>query len=235
MIRRLSRFFTILIAIAIVSALSGIGLQRASAAGEVVTSTCSSVTISGSAPGVLSVTVEVRNGAATLGIANFEAGPGGAYSATINFSEQPAGSLLTVNAREAFTESPIYNYSTTFPCGSSSSTSGSGGVTFFNPNDGRVDPRPGDRLAIYCNTTANPPTIGVYGIRDDSRGVFLATFNVRDLLRARRITRALGSLGTLNAIAIDANGNFYIAWTGGPYGATGQGIWAKAFNCRFPL
>jgi hypothetical protein len=233
MIRRLSRLSIVLIAMII--AMSGIGLQRAAAAGEAVTSTCSSVTISGLAPGALSITVEVRIGVATLGFINLEVGPGGAYSATVNFPEQPAGSLLTVNARDAFVEFPVYNYSTTFPCGSSSSTSGSGGVTFFNPNDGRVDPRPGDRLAIYCNTTANPPTIGVYGVRDDSRGVFLATINVRDLLRARRITRSLGSLGTLNAIAIDANGNFYIAWTGGPYGATGQGIWAKSFNCRFPL
>jgi hypothetical protein len=223
MIRRLTLLFIVLAALTI----TGADVKPASAAGEVVTGTCSSITLSGIAPVGEAVMVLVFRGATFLGT-SFAPG-GGSYSATVSFATQPTGTVLTIMANDPTTG---YTFTTTFACGVSSSSNGS--TLFFNPNDGRVDPRPGDRLAIYCNTTANPPTIGVYGIQNDSRGIFLATINVRDLLRVRRITRALGSLGRLDAIAVDANGNFYFAWTGGPFGATGQGIWAKSFRCVFP-
>jgi hypothetical protein len=73
-------------------------------------------------------------------------------------------------------------------------------VTWFDPGDDRVDPRPGDRLAAYCNTTANPLSINVYGVEDDGKGVFLTTFNNVDLLKAgpKGIIKSVNGLGTVS-------------------------------------
>jgi hypothetical protein len=224
MIRRFAALFLVLFV------LSGLPLYRVSASGEVVIGSCSSITLSGTVtPAVpIGVFVEVLSGTTPLGLVSTPAGAGGAYSVTVNFAAQPIGTVLTVTAYDP-AATALYLFTTNFVCNNASSS-----PIFFNPGDGRVDPRPGDRLAIWCNTAATLPTIGVYGVKDDSKGVFLATINVPDLLKTKRINRALGSLGQLDVAALDANGNFYIAWTGGPYGATGQGVWAKAFNCTFP-
>jgi hypothetical protein len=114
------------------------------------------------------------------------------------------------------------------------------GGAFFAPGDGRVDPRPGDRLAVYCNTTFTPPSVSVWGIADNlpdaKKGIFLATFNLPDLLKAgnRGITKNAGAnLGSVS-LADDGQGHFYAAWNGGKYNANGLRDFSKSFTCAFP-
>lgn len=114
-----------------------------------------------------------------------------------------------------------------------------GAVMWFNPGDKRVDGHPGDRIAVWCNTTATPPNIVVYGVGDNatngSHGFWLATFNNADLLKAGKagITKNAGAgNGTVSAMQ-DGSGNFYVAWNGGIFKATGQGDFAKSFSCKF--
>lgn len=109
---------------------------------------------------------------------------------------------------------------------------------WFDPGDNRVDPRPGDRLSVYCNPTAKPPTVVVYGIANDQpdylKGFYLATFANADLLKAGPggLTKNAGNLGNVSMMQ-DGHGHFYVAWNDGKYGATGQGIFSKSFTCTF--
>jgi hypothetical protein len=109
--------------------------------------------------------------------------------------------------------------------------SASSGVTFFNPNDNRVDPRPGDRLAVWCN---QPDKVVVYGVSDDlpanQSGFHLATFSYKDVVAAgdKGLSRNTGSTGIITVSL--KNGWFWIAWNGGKYRATGQGIFIKNFE-----
>jgi hypothetical protein len=101
----------------------------------------------------------------------------------------------------------------------------------WNPDDGRVDPHPGDRLAVWCN---QPDKVVVYGIADDlpqdKSGFHLATFSYSGILAAgdRGLTVRAGANGTVS-VSI-RNGWFWIAWNGGKYHATGQGIFVKNFE-----
>lgn len=97
---------------------------------------------------------------------------------------------------------------------------------FFNPGDNRVDPRPGDRLAVWCN---QPDTLVVYGIDNNSRGFPLTTFSNAAIRVAgsNGLTRNLGSTGTVS-VSEDNQNNFWLAWNGGPYGN-----FAKGFSCKF--
>jgi hypothetical protein len=110
----------------------------------------------------------------------------------------------------------------------------SSAVSWFNPNDSRVDGRPGDRLAVYCDPAATPPSVDVYGVEDNSKGVFLATFNNVDLLKAgpKGITKSVDGLGTISMMQ-DGDNRFYVAWNGGQFRATGQGDFSKSFTCNF--
>src|SRR6202008_1813637 len=95
-----------------------------------------------------------------------------------------------VIAQELFTDtfSGSDNFTQTFPTQSSSVTvrflsfagnslpeevyvtagaTCSGGTTFFNPADGRIDPRPGDRIAIWCDA---PNVMTIWGVGNDSKG-----------------------------------------------------------------
>ncbi len=111
------------------------------------------------------------------------------------------------------------------------------GGAFFAPGDGRIDPRPGDRIAVYCNANFVPNSVSVWGIADDQpdykKGIFLGTFTLPDLLRAgsRGISKSAGAgLGNVS-VADDGHGDFYATWAGGKYGATGVHDFAKAFSC----
>jgi hypothetical protein len=103
--------------------------------------------------------------------------------------------------------------------------------TFWNPNDDRVDPRPGDRLAVWCN---QPDKVVVLGTADDlpqnKSGFPLATFSYKSILAAgdKGLTHSAGALGTVSVSII--KGWFWIAWNGGKYKATGQGIFVKNFE-----
>jgi hypothetical protein len=107
---------------------------------------------------------------------------------------------------------------------------GGQGVEWFNPGDSRIDGRPGDRIAVYCDVL---DTVVVWGIDDKSNGVPLATFDLNDLVAAGRkgLTERLGNYGSVFAVS-DSQGNLWIAWSGGPFNATGRGDFAKSLNCN---
>lgn len=113
------------------------------------------------------------------------------------------------------------------------------GITSFNPADGRVDPRPGDRVAVWCNTSATPPNVVVYGVGDSatngSHGFLLGQFSESDLLKADStgITLNAGAGNGTISVQTDGQGHFYVAWNGGKFHATGQGDFAKSFSCAF--
>ncbi|MCC7206597.1 MAG: hypothetical protein IT323_04785 [Anaerolineae bacterium] len=106
-------------------------------------------------------------------------------------------------------------------------------ITSFNPRDGRVDPRPGDRLAIYCNQP--PGSVDVWGVDDKSKGFRLATFTFADLTAAglTGIYITVEPNGTIS-LSMDEQGNLWAAWNGGQYNADGQPGhgFAKGFRCN---
>jgi hypothetical protein len=103
-------------------------------------------------------------------------------------------------------------------------------VEFYDPYDARIDPRPGDRLAVYCN---QKDQVVVYGIdhaqADFRKGFLLAVFKLEDIKAAgdKGLTRNLGENGTLSISLI--KGWYWVAWNGGQFNATGQDIWVKNF------
>lgn len=105
-------------------------------------------------------------------------------------------------------------------------------ITSFNPGDSRVDPQPGDRLAIYCNLP--PGSIDVWGVDEESKGFRLATFTLDELKAAglAGVYKTVDPNGTIS-ISDDGQGNFWAAWNGGQYNATGQPGhgFAKGFRC----
>jgi hypothetical protein len=109
-----------------------------------------------------------------------------------------------------------------------------GGGIFWNPGDGRADPQPGDRIAVYCNLSA-PQAIGIYGIDSKGNGVFLANVSLSDITNAGEggFVKHLGNKGTV-FVGVGADGtSFWAAWQG-PYGANASGAFAKEFTCNFP-
>ncbi len=99
--------------------------------------------------------------------------------------------------------------------------------------DSRADPRPGDRIAVYCDGF---DTLVVWGIDNDSKGFPLTTFSYHQLRQAglKGLTRNLGTLGSVSA-SVDDQNNFWVAWNGSTFGANGQpGLgFAKGFRCAF--
>ena len=101
---------------------------------------------------------------------------------------------------------------------------GSGGA--YTPGDSRVNPQIGDRLAVYVNLT----NIAVWGITNDNKGIFLTTFGPDDLMAASKgVTKDLGSNGKVTLRGV-GDGQYTVAWLGGPYGASGQGAFVKTFK-----
>ncbi|MCC7451274.1 MAG: hypothetical protein IT324_27945 [Anaerolineae bacterium] len=107
----------------------------------------------------------------------------------------------------------------------------------YGGSGGRVDNRPQDRLAVYCN---QPDRVVIYGIdpaqTDNNKGFPLVEFSFKALLDAGApgVTKSAGVNGTVTASVI--NGWFWIAWNGGRFNATGQGAFAKNFEttkCNF--
>lgn len=105
---------------------------------------------------------------------------------------------------------------------------------FFNPADGRIDGRPGDRVVVYCNASANPATVDVWGVTNDSKGHRLYKFNFADLVVAgsKGILKKVEPLGSVSA-SVNANNTFVVRWYGGPAGATGAGDFVKIVTCDF--
>jgi hypothetical protein len=118
-------------------------------------------------------------------------------------------------------------------------SSGTGSAKFFDPGDNRVDPRPGDRVAVYC---VLPDELRVIVISDAGRGVGYTRFKLADLTSAGKpglwlppltyVTNQPANLGTVSVQLVRSPGlaNFYVAWNGGQYQATGQGDFHKQFS-----
>lgn len=104
---------------------------------------------------------------------------------------------------------------------------------FFNPGDGRYDPRPGDRLAAYCEAKQ----LVIYGVNNRSRGFLLGTFEFEALKQAGEegIYLDKGQDGILSA-SMDSQGHIWVAWTGGQYNASGRAEhgFAKLVRCGTP-
>lgn len=125
------------------------------------------------------------------------------------------------------------------PSGSSgSSSSGSSGSTTTDSTvgtgfqDGRVDPQPGDRVVVYCRSTV----VEAVGINDQSQGVFLANFTYGELVGAggNGVTKAAAAGGTVFARADTNNNSVFVAWSGGPFNASGTGDFDKTVTCALP-
>jgi hypothetical protein len=144
---------------------------------------------------------------------------------TASFPEQPEGTVLYADTAGSVFGAPFPSASG--PCNGNS-------TKFFDPRDGRAEPRPGDRIAVWCNIAGDPPAIDVWAVGNDSRGFRLTTFKFADLVKAgpKGVTKDLGRNGKLSAMVDDQN-NFYVAWNGGPFGATGKASFAKTFTCAF--
>jgi hypothetical protein len=225
-------FLALIVALVISSVGSFAAFRPAHAASLTFTVTCSSVTltITGALPGQGQDLFAYRGfpGGPQLGNGVRGSAPAsGLLVLTVSFPEQPEGTVIAADSAGGIFGEPLP--SVTKACGKDTNP-----VKFFDPGDGRVDPRPGDRLAVWCNIAGNPPSIDVWAVGDDSRGFRLATFNFTDLAAAgpQGIAKNLGRNGKLSAV-VDAQNNFFVAWNGGPFGATGAGVFAKSFHCAF--
>jgi hypothetical protein len=87
---------------------------------------------------------------------------------------------------------------------------------------------------IACNTAANPPTLDVWGVTNDSQGHRLHLFTFADLVKAgaKGLFIKVEPLGSVFA-SVDANNHFVVQWFGGPAGATGDKDFRKSFTCDF--
>ncbi|GEM_PF-3150016 len=103
-------------------------------------------------------------------------------------------------------------------------------ATFFSPGDGRLDPRPADRLAVYCNST----TLDVWGVGNDSRGHRLIIFSLAKVIAAGS-TGLQQNLGGDGIVAVGYYGRnlFGVSWIGGPLNGNGQADFRKTVTCSF--
>src|SRR5260370_31715541 len=65
----------------------------------------------------------------------------------------------------------------------------------FNETDGRISPRTGDRVAVYCHNTS----VDVYGLDPLSSGHYLTTFSMDELTSGQTAVHNV-SLGTVSLI-----------------------------------
>ncbi len=104
-------------------------------------------------------------------------------------------------------------------------------VTFFDPGDGRYDPRPGDRVAAYCEAKR----LVLYGVAGNSRGFLLGVFDFEALKAAGEegIYLDKGVDGVVSA-SMSPSGHIWVAWTGGQHNASGRPEhgFAKLVRCN---
>ncbi|MBX3080222.1 MAG: hypothetical protein KF716_01225 [Anaerolineae bacterium] len=96
-------------------------------------------------------------------------------------------------------------------------------TTGFNPGDDRVEPKPGDRIAVYCR---GDHSIEVWGIDQNSQGFPLTTVTVDQIVQQGKVGVRLGSNGTV-VVKVDDNGQLSVEWYGSRYGNH-----AKCFDCE---
>ena len=96
-------------------------------------------------------------------------------------------------------------------------------------NDGRVDPRPNDRIAVYCRSAY----LEVWGTRDDGTGIFLANFPYSTLVLPGPTSISTGNGQVVSDVNFE--GMIDVKWFGGPYHASGFGDFAKWITCDITL
>jgi hypothetical protein len=268
------RIIALFIVFAMIGALA-LNIKPAAAATAVITNiTCQSLTAEVTTTGAsasANITVSVTLTATSAIIGQKIVYPivtGEVYTVNVPLTGATPGAGINVEVFESFSTPTLINITgLSIPAVCPTPPQ----LAVFDPGDGRVEPHPVDRLAIYCNRLANPATLDIWGITDDSKGFRLTTLVFADLLKARNtklpqikaqllkllsqpdsdlneikallheyentdglhiLSKNLQVNGKLD-ISVDAQNNFYVAWSGGPFGANGQGSFAKAFKCNF--
>ena len=196
---------------------------------------CNAVQVSYTAQGdggsgqLLGFVVSHSNTLAVLGAGSGPSTPAGStQTASIPLNPaQPSGTPLTVDMFSVDSGGSPVQTRFTGVCGGNLA----GRAEFFNPGDNRVDPRPGDRLAIWCE---QPDTLTVYGVGDDSRGFLMVRFSYKALLAAgpKGLAQRAGANGTVSA-STDGKNNFWVAWTGLRADGQPDHGFAKGFSCAF--
>jgi len=109
-------------------------------------------------------------------------------------------------------------------------------ATFYNPNDGRLNPSPTDELAIWCNTFKTGPlaeTIDVWEVDDHGVGQRMTTFTFAEIRLAgdNVLVHRVGEY-TLTLRLLDRASNlFYIQCNGLIDGE----MMSKTFTCPVGL
>ncbi len=119
----------------------------------------------------------------------------------------------------------------------------------FGPNDNRINPLTGDRLAVYCNSD----NVQVLGVDNNSAGFYLTTFNLSELMSSKAAVHSTAN-GTVSlkmdspaqthwgyatdqstalSLITDVGTQYHITWTGGAYGADGSSSFVKTFSCTY--
>jgi hypothetical protein len=199
---------------------------------QVVSAGCQQVTISydnGGAPTGINFTLTAYVGNTAVGSASGTLPPNGTRSnltislnpvqpdgTTIDIKDQSKALIISVKCRGNAT-------------------------TWFTPGDDRIDGQPGDRLAVYC--ALGEGKLIVWGVRPDSTGYLLASFQYRDIVAAgpKGLSKSGGKNGGVISVSVDGKNNFWVAWNGqvdtprGSFYADGQPDhgFAKGFNCMF--
>ncbi|MCC7452189.1 MAG: hypothetical protein IT324_32615 [Anaerolineae bacterium] len=123
-----------------------------------------------------------------------------------------------------------------------------GGGSPFSTGDSRVNPLAGDRVAVYCNAN----NIDVWGIDTSNNGVYLTTFTLAELKQKATTHTSPNGTVTLNmdsaaqthmgyitssdtstSLIVDQGTQYRAVWTGGNYGADGNGVFFKTFSCTY--
>jgi hypothetical protein len=118
----------------------------------------------------------------------------------------------------------------------------------FNPGDGRVNPKTGDRVAVYCNTDS----VDIWGIDSSANGFYMTTFTLSELEAKSPVTHmtAQGNvtlkldspaqyhwgfasdLDTGPSWIVDSGAQYEAIWNGA-YGANGSAPFDKFFSCSY--
>jgi hypothetical protein len=119
----------------------------------------------------------------------------------------------------------------------------------FNPNDGRISPLTGDRVAVFCRANG----VDVWGVDSSNNGVYLTSFSAQELMSqvavSHTTTRGAVTLRfnsaaqthygydtdktTTLSLIVDKGAQYSIAWAGGSYAANGVGAFIKGFSCTY--
>jgi hypothetical protein len=118
----------------------------------------------------------------------------------------------------------------------------------FDPKDGRVAPAVADRVAVYCHDDG----VEVWGVDSSNNGVYLTKFSEAELVAGsathssesgsisltqnRTATTVQGySSETAEEIIthVEESAEYTIAWSGGNYGANGEGVFSKTIECTY--